>query len=118
MVCLIDSYRFGSITIDGRSYRSDVIVFPDRVLDSWWRKNGHRLVVEDLKEVMTAEPRPEILVVGTGYSGLMKVSREVEEMLRSYGIKLVAKPTEQAYETFNELLRSGRRAVAALHLTC
>jgi len=115
---LIDSYKFGTIVINGKGYTSDVIIFPDRVLDGWWRKEGHNLYVEDLKEVLNAEPKPEVLVVGTGYSGFMKVSNEVVEELRSRRIKIMAQPTKQACQTFNELLKSGRRVVAAFHLTC
>jgi len=115
---LIDSYEFGAMVINGKRYTSDVVIFPDRVLDGWWRREGHRLYVEDLKEVLGAEPTPEVLVVGTGYSGLMKVSPGVEEALRGSGIELIAQPTKQACQTFNELLKSGRRVVAAFHLTC
>jgi len=115
---LINSYKFGRLVIDGKSYARDVIIFPDRILDGWWRREGHRLYVEDLKEVLDAEPQPEMLVVGTGYSGLMKVSHEVEEALRSSGIELIAQPTKQACQTFNELLTSGRSVVAAFHITC
>ena len=115
---MIESYKFGSIVIDGKTYRSDVIIFPDKVLDGWWRREGHRLFVEDLREVLGAEPKPEMIVVGTGNSGLMSISHEVEETLRSSGIELEAKPTEEACRAFNELLKSGRRVVAALHLTC
>ena len=115
---MIDSYEFGTMVINGKRYVSDVIVFPDRVLDGWWRKGGHRLHIDDLKEVLNAEPQPEVLVIGTGYSGLMKVSNDVEEALRSRGIQITVQPTEQACQTLNKLLKSGRRAVAAFHLTC
>ena len=115
---MIDSYEFGVIVIKGKRYTSDVIIFPDRVLDGWWRREGHRLYIEDLKEVFGAEPQPEVLVVGTGYSGLMRVSPRVEETLRGNGIKLIAQPTKQACQTYNELLKSGQRVVAAFHLTC
>lgn len=115
---MIDSYEFGTIVIDGKKYESDVIVFRDRVLDGWWRKEGHRLHVEDLGEVLDAQPGPDVLVVGTGYSGLMKVSNEVETELSANGIEIRAQPTKQACQTFNELVKSGRKAVAALHLTC
>lgn len=118
VVWLIESYKFGMIVINGKRYTSDVIIFPDRVLDGWWRKEGHRLYVEDLREVLNSEPRPEVLVVGTGYSGLMKVSNEVEEELRSRRIEIIAQPTKQACQTFNELLKSNRRVVSAFHLTC
>lgn len=115
---MIDSYEFGMILINGKRYTSDVIIFPDRILDGWWRKEGHNLYVEDLKEILTAETQPEVLVVGTGYSGVMKISKEVEETLRSRRIELIVQPTKQACKTFDELSESGRRTVAAFHLTC
>jgi len=68
---MIDSYDFGRIIINGKRYNSDLIVFSDKVRDGWWRKEGHRLDVEDLKDVL--ESKPEVLVVGTGYSGLMRI---------------------------------------------
>lgn len=82
---MIESYDFGVIVINGKRYTSDVIVFPERVMDSWWRKEGHRLYAEDLKEILEHEPRPEVLVVGTGYHGLVKVSPEVKKALESRG---------------------------------
>ena len=123
---LIDSYEFGAIVINGRRYTSDVIVFPERVIDDWWRKEGHRLRVEDLEEILEHKPKPEVLVVGTGYYGLVKVSPEVENTLKSHGIELVAQPTRKACQTFNKLLKrnllvskSSRKViVGAFHLTC
>ena len=112
---MIDSYDFGQIVIDGKRYNSDLIVFPDRVRDGWWRKEGHRLHVEDLKEVFEAEP--EVLVVGTGYSGLMTVPPETKRYIESEGIELIAQKTAEACKTFNRLVKSGK-VVAALHLTC
>lgn len=115
---MIESYTFGSIVIEGKRYTSDLIVFPDKVMDGWWRKEGHRLSVEDLETVIKAQPKPEILVVGTGYSGLMRVPPEVQRSLEKEGIKLIAQPTQEAAQTFNRLLKHGKRVVAALHLTC
>ncbi|MCD6529472.1 Mth938-like domain-containing protein [Candidatus Bathyarchaeota archaeon] len=115
---MIDSYGFGRIVVDGKEYTSDVIVFSDRVLDGWWRKEGHRLHLQDLREVLEAEPKPEVLVVGTGYFGIMKVTEEVKRYLKSSGIEVIAQPTKQACQTFNDLLESGRRVAAAFHLTC
>jgi hypothetical protein len=60
----IAAYRFGSIEIDGHTYTSDVIITPERVVDSWWRQQGHSLAVADLADVVAA--RPEVLVIGTG----------------------------------------------------
>lgn len=113
---MIDSYDFGQIVINGRRYTSDVIVFPDRVRDSWWRREGHQLHVEDIDRAVQEE-KPEVLVVGTGHSGLMKVLPETEKYLKSKGIELIAQSTREACKTFNRIVKS-KKVIAALHLTC
>jgi len=115
---LIESYEFGEIVINGKRHTNDVIIFPNKVLDNWWRKEGHRLQVEDLSEVLNAGLQTEVLVVGTGNSGLMEVSDEVKEVLKSKGIMLIFENTKKAWHTFNKLLKSGQNVVAAFHLTC
>ena len=111
----IDSYQFGLIVINGRKYTSDVIIFPDSVSDNWWRKTGHQLCLEDITEVLTENP--EVLVVGTGSSSLMKVLPEVPQVVDAQGIELITEATDKACNTYNQLCHS-RRAVATLHLTC
>jgi hypothetical protein len=111
---MIDSYDFGRIVIDGKVYTSDVIIYPDKVYSNWWRKEGHRLQKEDLKEVF--DYAPEILVVGTGAYGSMVVSEETKREIESRGIKLIVERTEKACEIYNSI--KSRKAVAALHLTC
>jgi len=115
MVIKIVSYQFGRMNIDGREYSSDLIIFPGRVEENWWRKEGHKLLKEDLAEIVKA--RPKVLIVGTGYAGLMKIPKETEDFLRLQGIELIAEPTKKAVEHYNELSRT-KRVVAAFHLTC
>jgi hypothetical protein len=112
---MIDSYSFGRITVNGTSYSSDLIIYPDHVDSSWWRKEGHRLCQEDLEEVLRY--KPEVLVVGQGKPGLMKVGRELIERLSRLGIEVRSAPTAQAVRIYNELCSKGH-VVAALHLTC
>ncbi|MEM2281961.1 MAG: MTH938/NDUFAF3 family protein [Candidatus Hadarchaeales archaeon] len=111
---VIESYEFGRIVIDGKVYTSDVLVFPDRVREGWWRKEGHRLDVEDLEEVL--EFKPEVLVVGTGYSGCMEVPQSTKNFLEMRGIRVLEAPTKEAAELFNRMVK--KRKAAALHLTC
>lgn len=112
---MIQSYSFGRIEINGQKYTSDVIIFPDRVESNWWRKEGHSLHEEDIQGIL--EKKPDILVVGTGNSGLMTVPSKTRERIESAGIRLVVEPTEEACKTFNELIKR-KKVVAALHLTC
>ena len=113
---MIDDYSFGRIVIDGKAYTSDVIIYLDRVDDTWWRQEGHALQLEDLEDVFAAEP--EILVVGQGKPGLMKVSKETREAIARRGIELLVSPTPAACSHYNKLVAKGRNVVAAFHLTC
>lgn len=111
----IDSYHFGQIVISGRKYSSDVIIFPDRVQNAWHRSSSHQLNLKDIAEI--TDENPEVLIVGTGTAGLVKVLPEVKQEAEARGIKLIAEPTEDACNTYNSLSHS-QKVVAALHLTC
>ncbi len=112
---IIDSYRFGLVVINGKKYTSDVIIFPGRVRSGWRRQTGHELCLEDIAEVLTENP--EVLMVGTGESGLMRVLPETKQSTEARGIKLIVETTDKACQTYNQLCHS-QRVVAALHLTC
>jgi hypothetical protein len=112
----IDSYEFGRITVDGRTYTSDCIIFQDHIEPNWWRREGHKLFADDLEAVLSAEP--EILVVGCGIYGAMKVSNGVRTLLQQKNIQLEALKTVEAVQCYNELSNKGRNVIAAVHLTC
>jgi hypothetical protein len=112
----IDQYRFGHIDIEGHGFDADVIIFPDRVQEHWWRRVGHRLAREDLETVLAEEPK--VLVVGTGYYERMQVPEETLDALRSARIDVRVEKTSSAVEEFNRLQRERTRIVAALHLIC
>jgi hypothetical protein len=112
---MVDSYSFGRMEISGKIYTSDLIVFPNRINPSWWRKTGHRLCLDDLREIL--EEQFDVLVVGTGYSGLMKVEEEVIHHAESTGFDIIIEKTKKAVELFNSI--SGKKkTIAAFHLTC
>ena len=111
---MIQSFSFGQITIDGTTYLSDVIIYPDHVQAEWWRSEGHRLQKEDVEKIVAF--RPDILMVGTGYGGL-KVAAETAAHIKSMGIELIVGKTEKICERYNEL-SPAQKVIAALHLTC
>jgi len=111
----IDSYKFGEMIVEGNSFTNDLIVFPDRVYSNWWRKKGHFLQLEDLK--MVFEYEPEILLIGTGAYGVMKVSKEIIQELEKRNIDYKIKKTGKAVKIHNELIEN-KKLVSAFHLTC
>ncbi len=124
----IDNYQFGKIVIEGKEFRSDLIIYSNRVKSDWWRKKGHQLCLEDISEVI--ESKPEMIIFGTGAMNRMQILPETEKYLHSQGIKLIALPTEKAVETYNRLISEGEKSglrscsggvvniVICLHLTC
>lgn len=111
----INDYNFGSITIDGERYTSDLIILPPKILPKWWRGKGHQLLPEDLDKVI--EAAPQRLIIGTGAYGMMKVPQATIDFLVSNGIEAVTLKTADACNRFNEFAAESNIA-AALHLTC
>lgn len=113
---IINHYSFGKIVVDGKEFNHDLIIFPERILSSWWRAEGHNLCLDDLKEVLLY--KPDVLVIGKGFNGLMRVDEELITSLTNSGIEVYAFKTEEAVKFFNELSESNKKVVGALHLTC
>lgn len=114
---LIYEYKFGVIKVGGKRFERDLILYSTgKVRSNWWRKEGHVVSLEDLSEIL-ADP-PDVLVIGTGYYGFVKVTEGAREGLKRAGVELVEAATKRACDLYNELCRSGRKVAAALHLTC
>jgi len=111
----IDTYQFGQIIIDGQKYTNDLIIFPDKISSNWWRVQGHSLSVEDLQEVLTSPP--QVLIIGTGAYGQMKVPQKTISMIQEKIPKMYILDSVAACKQFNEI-REVVNAVLAIHLTC
>ena len=111
---MIEKYSFGSICIDGKTYKNDVLIF-DNEIKEWWRERGHAVQIKDLEWIISK--KPEILIIGTGSYGILKVSKEIKDYLSSLKIETRIEKTKRACELYNEL-EGKRKLAAAFHLTC
>lgn len=112
----IDSCSFGRIRVDGKDYTKDLIVFSERQVVHWWRREHHRVHFTDLKDVIFH--RPELIIVGTGTLGNLKLEPSVHRMLRKYNISCLVEKTDQATVLFNKHVAKGVKAAGVFHLTC
>ena len=118
---MIEEYHFGSITIDGRTYNYDVEVRDGEVL-RWWREESHIIDTKDVKRAV--EQNPETIVIGTGESGVAKVTEHAQQYIIEKGIKLIIDITGEAVKTFNiiknSLDKEGKedKLIGLFHLTC
>ena len=112
---MIELYNFGKIIINSEEYHSDIIIYKNSIDDKWWRRESHNLCIEDIKKIM--DNKPETLIIGTGYYGLMKVPLELIKYLKSNNIEVIIKKTKAACDEYNTLYQK-KNVVAAFHLTC
>ncbi len=111
----IDDFRFGEMVIGDTTYYSDLIVYPDRVDSSWWRRQGHYLRVEDVAGI--AAKKPDVVIIGTGQTGAMEVPEETVEFFQSQGITVYVEKTGEAARLFN-MQPKDKVVIGAFHLTC
>ncbi len=112
----IDKYSFGSITINGKKYTQDVIIFPDTVFCPWWREEGHNLSLKDMEKVI--EFKPSLVIIGTGAEGIMRVPQKTLKELNKIGVETTTEKTGEAVNIYNEKIQNNENVVACLHLTC
>ena len=114
----IDFYDFGRIKIEGEIYERDVIIFPDKVFSPWMRKESHFLDADELSLIPDLlKDNPELVIIGTGYSGVMQVNPDVEKFFKTKEIEVIIQKTIEAWKTYNELSKS-KKTIALFHLTC
>jgi polyphosphate kinase 2 (PPK2 family) len=112
---MIDRFEFGTIVIEGQPFGSDVIIFPDGTVEQWQHKDEHVLRPRDVDRIISAGP--EVVIIGLGTVGNLKVRPKAEKRLQEAGIEVMVYRTNKAIETYKEL--RGQRGVAAiLHVTC
>ncbi len=112
---MIDSYLFGKIIINRKEYRKDIKIINGDVIQNWWRTEGHNLDMDDIKDII--DFKPDILIIGTGAFGLMKVNNTLVKEIENVGIEVKIFKTSKAVKEFN-LLFNKKNIAGAFHLTC
>lgn len=120
---MIEEYHFGSITIDGKTYNQDIEVHWTGEILKWWRKESHVVDLEDIERAVAQNP--EVIVIGTGESGMAKLTKRAGDLIKEKGIELMVDITEEAVKTFNVIKEEsweeeGRQktVIGLFHLTC
>ena len=89
----------------------DITVSPGGLL--WFRDKSHFISIQEVEPLLS--PDVEVLVIGTGWHGAVKVDPAVQEI---EGIEVHILRTPAAFELFNEMVSSGRRVALIAHSTC
>ncbi len=116
----IESTSFGDITIDGKTYDHDVVIRLDGDIEKRKKKlskelygTSHMVSKDEAKFVF--EEGSELLVIGSGQQGNVRLSPEAETYLAKKGCKIAIRPTPEALRIFNE---ARGKKIGLFHVTC
>lgn len=113
---MVEKYHFGLIVVNGKEYNRDVEIRWDDEILPWIRKESHIIDIGDAKRAI--EQKPEIIVIGTGESGVVEIFEDAQKEILSKGIELIVKETGEAVNIFNDLKIQGKKVIGLFHLTC
>jgi len=116
----INKTNFGSITIEGKTFDHDVIIRLNGDVKKRKRKlskavhgTSHIVSLDEAKYVY--EKGAERIIIGSGQSGLLKLSNEASEFFRKRKCMIDKLPTSKAIQSWNEAEES---MVGLFHVTC
>ena len=113
---MITDFSFGRIAANGQFFNGDIKIVRGTLVPDWWRNSGHSVEIGDVQDILDSDS--EILVIGQGQPGYMKIADDLRKQLAHRNIQLIEEPTAKAVETFNRLLEEGRRVSGGFHVGC
>jgi hypothetical protein len=110
----------GWFSIDGKRFTHDVIVHIDGTverrsvdLSQAYRGDYFHTPLSERELDFLEEEKPEVLIIGAGFKGMMQLTPLAREKLSKY--QVFAQTTDKAIKMMNQ---ERRLFVAILHLTC
>jgi hypothetical protein len=111
----IQEYKIGSFLINNKRYLSDIKIVNKRPF-YWNDRNRYNLEESNLNDLFKA--KPEVIIIGTGASGMLKVSQDIKEMIKERNTGVVVEPTPQAVKSFNKAVKANLNVAAIMAATC
>jgi len=119
-VAKIDELNFGSIVVEGKKYRRDILIFADGTVKkrkgSFLVFGSHKIKKHELEEL--SQGQPETIIVGTGTSGAARIAPEAESWAKGKDLSLLVQPSYDAVTRLNELVEQKKKIAALMHITC
>ena len=116
----IDSTKFGSITIKGEKYPHDVLIRMNGEVKKRKKKlskavfgTSHIVSLDEAKHIYEKGARK--IIIGSGQSGMVKLSKEAKDYFSRKECEVSILPTEKAIKSWND---SEKKIVGMFHVTC
>ncbi len=116
----INATDFGSITIDGELFDHDVIIRLNGKVEKRKKKLSKEVfgtshVISLAEAEYVYEDGASRIIIGSGQSGISKLSPEAKQFFREKGCQVTLLPTPEAMRCWNETKPAG---IGLFHVTC
>jgi hypothetical protein len=116
----INSTSFGSITVGGIDFEYDILIRLEGKVEKRKKKlskklygTSHKISLAEAEYIY--EKGAEKLIMGTGQTGYVELSKKAEEYFREKDCKVKLLPTPKAIKVWN---KSKGKTIAMFHVTC
>jgi len=116
----IEDTKFGSITIDGKTYEHDVILRLSGKVEKRQKKLSKEMygtshIISKAEAKFVFEDGCDVLIVGAGQEGNVRLSPEASDYFDKKRCKVLLQPTPEAIRSFNQ---SHDKKIGLMHVTC
>jgi hypothetical protein len=116
----INGSKFGTVTIDRKTYDHDVIIRLSGAVEKRKKKlskkhygTSHVISKDEAKFVF--EKGCDLLVIGTGHEGNVHLAPEARDFFKKKGCEVTLQKTPKAIKSFN---RVRGHKIGLIHVTC
>jgi hypothetical protein len=116
----VDKTKFGSITVAGEKYDSDILIRLDGKVTKRKKKlskevygTSHRLSLAEAEFIY--EEGAEQIIIGSGQSGMLELSDEAAEFFVQKKCKINLQITPEAIKSWN---KAKGKTIGCFHITC
>jgi len=122
----IDAARFGTISVEGKVFKHDIVITLDgkvkkrkKQLSKKVYGTSHTLSLAETKAIweknVNAPRSAKTLIIGTGHFDRVRLSSEAREYLEQEGCQVRLLPTTKAIQLWNE---TPGNVMGLFHITC
>jgi len=116
----IESTSFGSITVKGETYEHDIVIRMDGSIKKRKKRLSKELygtshILSLAEAEFVYEKGAEIIIIGSGQNGMLRLSEEAEEFFEKKGCDVVLMRTPEAIKRFN---KTKEKKIGLFHVTC
>jgi len=117
----IDHCEFGEISVGGKKFHQ-ILISNNQVFERDEEKlkemfNSSHFIGDWEKEMLFAV-NPEVVIIGNGFNGVLRVDDKLVQEAKERGIQLIIDYTPQSVVLYNQLVDEGKRVNCLIHTTC